>query len=100
MVSLVSGWGIGIRTPTNRVRVCRATVTQFPNVSTLGIIYQNARCVKIKFALQGHKTGDSQISDIYGEQAGALQPRKLLPYKRRNKRYDPDKQTGGKINKF
>ena len=25
------GWGIGIRTPTNRVRVCRATVTQFPN---------------------------------------------------------------------
>ena len=27
------GWGIGIRTPTNRVRVCRATVTQFPNDS-------------------------------------------------------------------
>ena len=26
------GWGIGIRTPTNRVRVCRATVTQFPNI--------------------------------------------------------------------
>lgn len=25
------GWGIGIRTPTNRVRVCRATVTLFPN---------------------------------------------------------------------
>ena len=29
---LFSGWGIGIRTPTNRVRVCRATVTQFPNI--------------------------------------------------------------------
>ena len=27
------GWGIGIRTPTNRVRVCRATVTLFPNVT-------------------------------------------------------------------
>ena len=26
------GWGIGIRTPTNRVRVCRATVTQFPKI--------------------------------------------------------------------
>ncbi len=25
-------WGIGIRTPTNRVRVCRAAVTQFPNI--------------------------------------------------------------------
>ena len=25
----VFGSGIGIRTPTNRVRVCRATVTQF-----------------------------------------------------------------------
>ena len=25
------GWGIGIRTPTNRVRVCRATVTLFLN---------------------------------------------------------------------
>ena len=31
MVSL-DGWGIGIRTPTNRVRVCRATVTQFPKI--------------------------------------------------------------------
>ena len=29
------GWGIGIRTPTNRVRVCRATVTLFPNVTFL-----------------------------------------------------------------
>ena len=26
---IVFGSGIGIRTPTNRVRVCRATVTQF-----------------------------------------------------------------------
>ena len=34
-VSLVFGWGIGIRTPTNRVRVCRATVTQFPNIQFL-----------------------------------------------------------------
>ena len=30
--ALFFGWGIGIRTPTNRVRVCRATVTQFPNI--------------------------------------------------------------------
>ncbi len=29
--SFFRGWGIGIRTPTNRVRVCRATVTPFPN---------------------------------------------------------------------
>ena len=29
------GWGIGIRTPTNRVRVCRAAVTQFPNIKFL-----------------------------------------------------------------
>ncbi len=29
------GWGIGIRTPTNRVRVCRATVTQFPNIQLI-----------------------------------------------------------------
>ena len=29
------GWGIGIRTPTNRVRVCRATVTLFPNVTRI-----------------------------------------------------------------
>ena len=29
------GWGIGIRTPTNRVRVCRATVTLFPNVTRM-----------------------------------------------------------------
>ena len=33
------GWGIGIRTPTNRVRVCRATVTQFPNATRL--LYTN-----------------------------------------------------------
>ena len=26
------GWGIGIRTPTGRVRVCSATFTQFPNI--------------------------------------------------------------------
>ena len=32
---LFSGWGIGIRTPTNRVRVCRATVTLFPNVTRI-----------------------------------------------------------------
>ena len=31
MLFLLFGWGIGIRTPTNRVRVCRATVTPFPN---------------------------------------------------------------------
>lgn len=32
------GWGIGIRTPTNRVRVCRATVTQFPKIDNTIII--------------------------------------------------------------
>ena len=32
------GWGIGIRTPTNRVRVCRATVTQFRKIVTNNII--------------------------------------------------------------
>ncbi len=32
------GWGIGIRTPTNRVRVCRATVTQFPKIGNMIII--------------------------------------------------------------
>ena len=31
VVTAFIGWGIGIRTPTNRVRVCRATVTLFPN---------------------------------------------------------------------
>ena len=31
-LGLFSGWGIGIRTPTNRVRVCRAAVTQFPSI--------------------------------------------------------------------
>ena len=48
------GWGIGIRTPTNRVRVCRATVTPFLNVycsllqavqSTIYIIYYEVRFV-------------------------------------------------------
>ncbi len=34
------GWGIGIRTPTNRVRVCRATVTQFPKICNKNIIPQ------------------------------------------------------------
>ena len=34
------GCGIGIRTPTNRVRVCRATVTQFRNTSERMILYQ------------------------------------------------------------
>ena len=34
------GWGIGIRTPTNRVRVCRATVTQFPKICNKVIIPQ------------------------------------------------------------
>ncbi len=34
------GCGIGIRTPTNRVRVCRATVTQFRNASERMILYQ------------------------------------------------------------
>ena len=33
------GWGIGIRTPTNRVRVCRATVTQFPNIRLSNTYY-------------------------------------------------------------
>ena len=32
-------WGIGIRTPTYRVRVCCATVTQFPNISYYVRIY-------------------------------------------------------------
>ena len=39
------GWGIGIRTPTNRVRVCRAAVTQFPNVFCARLFYH------IKFGL-------------------------------------------------
>ena len=34
------GCGIGIRTQTNRVRVCRATVTQFRNASERMILYQ------------------------------------------------------------
>ena len=34
------GWGIGIRTPTNRVRVCRAAVTQFPNIR-VGVLALN-----------------------------------------------------------
>lgn len=33
MLRASHGCGIGIRTPTNRVRVCRATVTQFRNAS-------------------------------------------------------------------
>ncbi len=45
------GWGIGIRTPTNRVRVCRATVTQFPNILlTTTIIFFKVRFVKSYFA--------------------------------------------------
>ena len=32
---LFLGWGIGIRTPTGRVRVCSATVTQFPKIFRL-----------------------------------------------------------------
>ncbi len=36
---LRSGWGIGIRTPTNRVRVCRAAVTQFPNFVLNGLYF-------------------------------------------------------------
>ena len=31
----IFGWGIGIRTPTGRVRVCSATITQFPNICGL-----------------------------------------------------------------
>lgn len=43
------GWGIGIRTPTNRVRVCRATVTQFPKICNSAIIYQSVLYVKDLF---------------------------------------------------
>ena len=41
------GCGIGIRTPTNRVRVCRAAVTQFRNVpsSDGGFYYSKEKCV-------------------------------------------------------
>ena len=38
MLAVHFGWGIGIRTPTNRVRVCRATVTQFPKIGNKIII--------------------------------------------------------------
>ena len=44
---LFSGWGIGIRTPTNRVRVCRATVTLFPIAKS--IIYILKRKVNTFF---------------------------------------------------
>ena len=47
-------WGIGIRTPTYRVRVCCATVTQFPNafagrafLATFCIIAEQNRFVNI-----------------------------------------------------
>ena len=40
VMGFVVGCGIGIRTPTNRVRVCRATVTQFRNASERMILYQ------------------------------------------------------------
>ena len=49
------GWGIGIRTPTNRVRVCRAAVTQFPNVldglyfSTVYGVCQEFFCIYFAF---------------------------------------------------
>ena len=33
VVNMNTGCALGIRTPTNRVRVCRATVTQMRNVS-------------------------------------------------------------------
>ena len=46
------GWGIGIRTPTNRVRVCRATVTQFPNILFFaGYISPNGNDYYIHFFL-------------------------------------------------
>ncbi len=61
------GWGIGIRTPTNRVRVCRATLTQFPNVKlrsfrTLNII------PRLFFLVNGvHKMfkGSIALKDIF-----------------------------------
>ena len=45
---LFSGWDIGIRTPTYRVRVCCATVTQYPNIVFVlsnDIYYTTARCI-------------------------------------------------------
>ncbi len=42
----IYGWGIGIRTPTNRVRVCRATVTQFPKI--MNKIYYTIVFQKVK----------------------------------------------------
>ena len=45
--SMPFGWGIGIRTPTNRVRVCRATVTLFPIAKS--IIYVSTANVNTFF---------------------------------------------------
>ena len=48
----VSGWDIGIRTPTYRVRVCCATVTQYPNVVCSleqDILYHGASHLSIGF---------------------------------------------------
>ena len=52
---LFSGWGIGIRTPTYRVRVCCATVTQFPNMfcrSLDGFYIIHAFCGFVNYFLQ------------------------------------------------
>ena len=46
---LRSGRGIGIRTPTYRVRVCCAAVTQFPCARTDYIFAHNIRFVKCFF---------------------------------------------------
>src|SRR5581483_1427309 len=45
---LVSGWGTWIRTKTNRVRVCCATVTPFPNYQALSVVYAGNRLPRMR----------------------------------------------------
>ena len=45
------GWGIGIRTPTNRVRVCRAAVTQFPNAFNANYFITHSLVCQVLFVI-------------------------------------------------
>src|SRR5579872_2319184 len=45
---LLSGWGTWIRTKTNRVRVCCATVTPFPNYQALSVVYAGNRLPRMR----------------------------------------------------
>ena len=72
------GWGTWIRTKTNRVRVCCATVTPFPNVITEQNQRFNGFAGNCRRGL-GCKSPAASLAFLYPQASGLASMRKALP---------------------